>query len=126
MIPSGLTYLSYVCNYGTYNAKTGLWHIGNLPNGALATLIIKCILSRGSGFTNNAVVSTSSFDPNLNNNMVSLTRNYVNSDTANKDDSSHENTIPMQNTGIPVIPLFIGLIMLMGGFFVTRKKLGII
>lgn len=122
MLPPELTYLSYICNYGTYNAQTGLWNIGNLPNGALATLIIKCILNHGFGFTNNAVVSSSSFDPNLNNNMVSLTKNYISLNIVNKGNSPHENLIPMQKTGIPVIPLFMGLIILMGGFIVTRKK----
>jgi uncharacterized repeat protein (TIGR01451 family) len=122
ILPPELTYLSYICNYGTYNAQTGLWNIGNLPNGALATLIIKCILNHGSGFTNNAVVSSSSFDPNLNNNIVSLTKNYISLNIVNKGNSPHENLIPMQKTGIPVIPLFMGLIILMGGVIVTRKK----
>jgi uncharacterized repeat protein (TIGR01451 family) len=63
ILPPELTYLSYICNYGTYNAQTGLWNIGNLPNGALATLIIKCILNHGFDFTNNVVVSSSSYKP---------------------------------------------------------------
>ena len=45
ILPPELKYLSYVCNYGTYNKQTGVWSIGNLPSGTLATLIIKCILT---------------------------------------------------------------------------------
>ena len=75
ILPPELTFISYLCNYGTYNKNTGVWNIGNLPNGALATLIIKCILNHG--FTNTASVTTSSYDPNMNNNMVNLTKNYI-------------------------------------------------
>jgi hypothetical protein len=44
------------------------------------------------------------------------------SNIVNKLNYYHENLIPMQKTGIPVIPLFMGLIILMGGFIVTKKK----
>ena len=122
ILPPELNYLSYICNYGTYNKHTGVWSIGYLPSGALATLIIKCILTHGFGFTNVAVVNSSSYDPNLNNNMVSLTKNYLPSIRINKVNNSNEKFIPMQKTGIPVIPLFIGIIIVMGGFITTKRK----
>jgi predicted transporter len=112
----------YVSNYGKYNAQKGVWNIGNLPNGALATLIIKCILDQGLGFTNTAIVSSSSYDPNLSNNMVSLTKNYLLNNIINEKNFNDEKLIPMQKTGIPIIPLFMGIIIIMGGFIITRRK----
>ena len=122
ILPPELKYLSYVCNYGTYNKQTGVWSIGNLPSGTLATLIIKCILTHGFGFTNIAVVSSSSLDPNLNNNMVSLTKNYQHLIGINNGNDRNEKLIPMQKTGIPFIPLFTGIIIVMGGFVITKRK----
>ena len=121
LLPPELTYLSYVCNYGTYNPQTGIWSIGNLPNGALATLIIRSILNNEFGFTNTAMVSSSSYDPNLNNNIMSLTKSYIILNTVDKSNYYGNNYIPMQKTGLPLIPLFIGVIILMGGFIIARK-----
>jgi len=121
ILPPELTYLYYMSNYGKYNPKTGMWNIGNLPNGALATLIIKCILGHGSGFTNTAVVSSSSYDPNLNNNMVSLTKNYIHNSIIKEEHFLDEKQIPMQKTGIPIIPLVMGIIIVMGGSFKSRR-----
>ena len=38
IIPSGLTYNSYIASQGTYNSISGIWDIGTLLNGAIATL----------------------------------------------------------------------------------------
>ena len=122
ILPPQLTYLFYVSNYGKYNPRTGVWDIGNLPNGAIATLIINCILNHGSSFTNTADVSSSSYDPDMDNNIVSLTKNYLPDSIINGKNLHDENMIPMQKTGIPVIPLFMGFIMVMGGFIITRRK----
>ncbi len=120
ILPPELTFISYLCNYGTYNVNTGVWNIGNLPNGALATLIIKCILK--NGFTNTATVTTSSYDPNMNNNVVNLTKNFITLDSVTKGYNYHEKLIPMQKTGIPIIPLLIGIIILFVGFAIIRRK----
>ena len=121
ILPPELTYLFYVSNYGKYNPQTGVWNIGNLPNGALATLIIHCILNHGFGFTNTAVVNSSSYDPNLGNNMVSLTKNYIPNNIVNEEYFRYEKQIPMQKTGIPIIPLVIGFVIVMGGFIRSQK-----
>ena len=39
-LPSGVTYLSSSATQGTYNQSTGIWSVGNLANGANATLTI--------------------------------------------------------------------------------------
>jgi uncharacterized repeat protein (TIGR01451 family) len=123
-LPPELTYISYVCNYGTYNAQTGIWNVGTLPSGALATLIIRCFLNQGFIITNKAIVSSSTYDPDMSNNMVSLTKNYndISLNVINKGKFCVENVIPMQKTGIPVIPLVMGLIILMGGFILIKKS----
>ena len=122
ILPPELSYILYISNYGTYNPHTGVWNIGNLPDGALATLIIKCILNQGLGFTNTAVVSSSSYDPNLNNNMVSLTKNYLPNSIINEENFHDENQIPMQKTGIPIIPLVMGIIISNGRIYYHQKK----
>jgi uncharacterized repeat protein (TIGR01451 family) len=39
-IPSGLTFNSYTASQGTYNSATGIWNVGTLISGAVATLQI--------------------------------------------------------------------------------------
>jgi len=43
-LPAGLSFLSYTANYGTYDPQTGIWTIGNLPNGARAVITITSIV----------------------------------------------------------------------------------
>ena len=39
-IPAGLTFVSAAPSVGTYNSSTGIWDVGNMANGAVATLTI--------------------------------------------------------------------------------------
>ena len=39
-IPAGLTFVSAAPSVGTYNSSTGIWDVGDLANGASATLTI--------------------------------------------------------------------------------------
>ena len=40
LIPAGLTFVSAAPSVGTYNSSTGIWDVGDLANGASATLTI--------------------------------------------------------------------------------------
>ena len=119
-LPQGLTILSYITNYGIYDSKTGIWNIGVLPNGAVANMLIKCIVKITGEFTNKAEVSSSTYDPILNNNVAIVYVNAVNRQANNGD--SNQGSVPMQNTGTNFTPLIIGLIIVICGFFVTRKN----
>jgi uncharacterized repeat protein (TIGR01451 family) len=119
-LPLGLEFLSYISNYGNYDSNTGIWTIGKLTNGANATLIINCIVDRTGEFTNKAIVSSSTYDPILYNNIANVTVNVVN--TINKGIGESYSTIPMQKTGIPLVPFVVALIIIAGGFVTLRKK----
>lgn len=47
-LPVGVTYVSDVVSAGTYNNGSGLWTIGNLINGAVATLTIDAKVNTGT------------------------------------------------------------------------------
>ena len=75
LLPSGYTYVSNTTSTGTYNSTTGVWTIGNLNNGASATLTITATVKSSGIYTNTATINTSSGidDPNLSNNVASVT-----------------------------------------------------
>ena len=75
LLPSGYTYVSNTATTGTYNSTTGVWTIGNLNNGASATLTITATVQSSGIYTNTATINTSSgiSDPNLSNNVASVT-----------------------------------------------------
>jgi len=72
VLPYGLTFVS-ANPAASYNSSTGVWSVGNLTNGASATLTIVATASDvgGSGVTNIAVVTAITVDPVLGNNAAS-------------------------------------------------------
>ena len=71
-LPSGLKFVS--ATGGTYNATTGVWTIGNLANGATATLkIVAQGIAANVALTNVAIVSGTNYDQNSTNNQGSTT-----------------------------------------------------
>ncbi len=69
-IPSGYTFVSDN-GLGAYNGGTGVWTIGNLPNGGSATLTITAKVNASGNYTNSAFATSDQTDPNLNNNTSS-------------------------------------------------------
>lgn len=69
VLPSGLTFVS-ANPAASYNSSTGVWTVGNLTNGASATLTIVATVS-GVQVTNTAVASAITADPALGNNAAS-------------------------------------------------------
>lgn len=64
-LPDGLTYVSHTTTQGAYNPASGLWEIGNLPNGGTVTLDITVTVTGVGPYTNQAEISrTNEFDPN--------------------------------------------------------------
>jgi len=72
VLPYGLTFVS-ADPAASYNNSTGVWTVGNLTNGANATLTIVATVSDlgGSGVTNIATASAITVDPALGNNAAS-------------------------------------------------------
>jgi uncharacterized repeat protein (TIGR01451 family) len=127
-LPLGLSFLSYITNYGKYDSKTGLWNIGTLQNGEVATIIINCVVESTSNFTNKAIVFSTAYDPDLNNNLAMVNGNIVNNVNLTK--ATHklitiktgQNIIPLQKTGLNIIPFVFGLIIILGGIIVNSRK----
>ncbi|MGB5924481.1 MAG: hypothetical protein WBH01_00040 [Dehalococcoidia bacterium] len=72
VLPYGLTFVS-ANPAASYNSSSGVWTVGNLTNGANATLTIVATVSDlgGSGVTNTAIASAITIDPNSGNNAAS-------------------------------------------------------
>ncbi len=116
-LPGGLTYVSHTANYGTYDLETGLWKIGNLPNGASAVLTITAVVDESGKIINEADVSTGTWDPNLNDNIASVVM-----DAQAKPVPVSGKTVAMQKTGAPIVGLLLAFFMLLAGMVLPRRK----
>jgi len=70
-LPSGLTLSSTGATAGSYNRSTGVWNIGNLANGASATLTIAATVNSnqgGSTITNTATKTAADITDNVSGN----------------------------------------------------------
>ena len=75
-LPSGLVYQSSEASIGSYDAATGVWTIGNLAYNKTATLSIKTLVNiSNQEILNVAVVNSSTYDPNSDNNNANNTTN---------------------------------------------------
>lgn len=112
-IPNGIKYLSYYANYGVYNPVTGIWTIGTLPNGAVALLIINGLLY-DSGINGYPGIGGTVQNLHANHMLVTglFTANSKNHQNMNE---SKMKTVPTKKTGIPLIPLIIGIFLLFCG-----------
>jgi uncharacterized repeat protein (TIGR01451 family) len=74
LLPAGLTLVSATASQGSYAGGTGAWNVGNLENGASATLTIIATVTQPGTITNSATITASSQpDPNVANNSASVT-----------------------------------------------------
>ncbi|MCW3104780.1 MAG: hypothetical protein JWO09_3220 [Bacteroidetes bacterium] len=72
ILQSGYVFLSSTQTAGSYNAATGIWTIGNLSNGASATLTITATVIEGGNYVNNAIIYGNESDAVLFNNISSV------------------------------------------------------
>ncbi len=122
-LPFGLTFISYITRYGKYDPQTGIWNIGTLQNGAVATIIIECIVNTKSEFKNVAFLISSTYDPNLNNNNATIIGNIQNQrNNMTTKQVEAQKLIPMQKTGLNPLPLVIALLIIVGGLITVRKN----
>ena len=141
-LPNGFTYQSSTASQGSYDPETGIWTIGSLTNKESAQLTIIAQAVEAGTIINTAVVKSDTFDPNSNNNSSSATvevkakevpsaagnpEQEVTSVIGNSEqvmstetqDLSAE-TVPMQTTGTPLLPLLVAGLLVIGGMF--RRK----
>ena len=63
-----LILLSYNASKGSFDSVAGVWTIGNMENGEIATLIIETIVNGTGTIINEARVISDTYDPNMTNN----------------------------------------------------------
>ncbi|MFJ3694613.1 isopeptide-forming domain-containing fimbrial protein [Streptomyces sp. NPDC090052] len=67
-LPDGLTFLSADGTPGTYDPATGKWAVGDLPDGATATLVLRAKATKAGLINNTATATGNEKDPDTTNN----------------------------------------------------------
>ena len=98
LLPAGLTFVSATPSTGSYNSGTGVWTVGNLANGASASLSLVATVTTHTSITNTATVSASTYDPTAANNSASATVNVPDANLAVT--KSVSNATPAINTNV--------------------------
>ena len=73
LLPTGYTYLSSTVTKGSYAVATGLWTIGNLPNGTSETLTITATVNATGNYANTASITATETDSTPGNNISTNT-----------------------------------------------------
>lgn len=119
-VPEGMEFVDVNVDTGsyTYNAdtRTVTWTIGDVPVGDPELVMGLKVLKAGN-FTIKPGLSTSTYDPNLSSNIGTVNINVLNSKPV-----VHGQTVPMQPTGAPIVPLLIGVLLTVAGIATTRKN----
>jgi uncharacterized repeat protein (TIGR01451 family) len=72
-LPAGLVFIAATASQGSFDPGSGQWSIGTLPAGATATLQITGLVATVGPITNTASVAALEADPDLANNVSSVT-----------------------------------------------------
>ena len=107
VLPAGYTFVSSTPSVGTYDNGTGVWTIGNLANGASATLDIVVTVNATGSYANTATISGNETDPTPGNNTSTATPVPVNlAPTANNDTNGTSLNTPVSGgvSGNDVLP----------------------
>ena len=72
VLPSGMSFVGAVPSVGTYNAANGVWSVGNLANGASATLVLSGRITTLNPVVNAAGIASSTYDANATNDSASV------------------------------------------------------
>ena len=82
-------------------------------------VLLVCMSSAYAADTSNSTNTTSNdtYDQILNDSAISTSLNNVKFDP-----EQVKNTIPMKNTGVPILPTLANIISLIGGFMINRLR----
>lgn len=123
-----LDFLSYKKSMGIYNESSNIWSILNIPSGSVAYLVLKFTVTGSGDIVNNFIVSSATYDYNLNNNAFTSTiftgtdqHGNTSYNEVNTSKSNLSNSIPMKDTGFPLVPLIVGILLVAFGYTFTRK-----
>lgn len=120
-IPDGLEFKGAsddIGNQWTYNpaTRTLTWNLGTVPMGD-PNLWLSLRIVRAGNYLLNPVLSTTTYDPTLNSDTQSITINAAIAEQVN----AATQTVGMQKTGLPLLPLIIAGLMLVGGLIAPRR-----
>lgn len=108
-LPEGLSYVSSSPSVGTYDPATGVWNIGDLANGATATMDIRVVVLVEGNFINEVSVSSDIEDRNPDNNEAEAVLLAISPDLPLTGTSTTERIVP-----ISIGALLAGLALLLG------------
>ncbi|HOL68858.1 MAG TPA: DUF11 domain-containing protein, partial [Methanothermobacter sp.] len=118
LLPAGLQFVGALASQGTYNSGTGVWTLGDLASGAVASLqIIARVIVTNTTITNVAVVTSDVYDPDPSNNEASVTIKVM----PGPPKPPKPGEIPMQPTGTPLYLMLLAVLSIIGGFAVSKK-----
>ena len=72
LLESGYTYISSSATLGFYDSTTGIWNIGNLANGNVASLVMTVTVNNSGNYSNTATATQSFTDPNPSDNTSTV------------------------------------------------------
>ena len=121
-LSKSLKYLSHIASKGNFDAKSGIWDVGNLTSGESVTLQITTKVLNTGKITNMATVSSNEEESNMTNNVGNFTVSVKsNSDNNNgsEDDYHSKRAAVLKNkynskheTGNPLILLLLTLVII--------------
>lgn len=122
-LPDGLRLVSYKTNYGTYNPKTGLWDIGDIPTGETAQLTLTVVVEKLGTIVNIAEVFTDSFDGSPEKHNASATVEVLPVPEPNPTpEPNHANGVSMKNTGMPIPIAVLAILLAFIGVLRVKKR----
>ena len=130
-VPDGLVFVGATDNIGntwTYdsNTRTITWNLSTVPKGD-PDLWVSFLFAAAGDYLINPLLITTTYDPDLNANTQSIrvsaaTTPTTSTTSVNAATTTSGNTVGMQATGAPIVPLAIGILSVLGGLAITRKK----
>lgn len=127
-LPEGMEFVGAsddIGNQWTYDPATRIitWTLGTVPVGD-PTLLLNLRFLRGGEFLINPLLSTTTYDPTLNEETQSLTVNAQQAPVVDPTTVGAEqvNTVAMQSTGTPLAGVILVILMVMGGLVSARLK----
>jgi uncharacterized repeat protein (TIGR01451 family) len=124
LLPTNLQLVSAIPSKGTYDPVTGIWNIGTMANGESVNLVLNALVLNPGPIVNQANATALEFDPDLFNNLATLTIQATAAPTNETEVPEVEaaGTIGMQKTGVPLAIMALAIIMVLGGMILPKRK----
>lgn len=135
LLPAGLEFVEATASQGTYDPSSGEWIVGDLANGAMATLdIIARVVASNTTIENLAKVSSSIYDHDTSNNQANVTINVpaeqptqpgqptIEQPTQPGQPAEFPERFGMPVTGVPLVYLIFAVLLIVAGLVREKKR----